>query len=567
MSIANEYLNPLTHLGKTKTAADNFAGVGPTPDAPQYNPNHQNFQYGLGPSDSYANQQSWKYDQQQAQLQALAGDAYNRQAPTQAMPQDIQFQQSGGQGYLNGAGNQARLQQLQALGGLGQTNQSLGAFAQGGSQATQGAIQQAADLGARQQFGFARAQPGGGGSALRNAAFGAAGIMNNAGNTAAIASQQDRAQSLAALQAQQGGQGALAGYTGQLRGQDIGLAQTQAGQANYDAGAQNQFNQGQQQLQFNVGQNNLNANLSSRQQADAMTLGALGQAQQYEDYRNQNAAGQAQAGYNYESARAQGAGLGVQNYQTGVQQQNETRDRQMKMAGTALSLFSDVRVKKDIKPAEVASAYTGKYTPQNAKALYEQQTSSREGLRSQLNEARDHNALYSGGGGFDRDYSEFGGLPSRVGYGQAGDARQERMRQLTALGGGNQAQAFADRDPEGFDNWADSRGWDRAPDLRPAQGYEYAYKDPDAHGQGRYVGPMAQDLEHLPGVVEQDQSGAKTINAPRLTLANTAAVSDQQRRLDELERRQRLMSLGFTAPPAAPDYASLDAAYARGQTP
>jgi hypothetical protein len=87
-----------------------------------------------------------------------------------------------------------------------------------------------------------------------------------------------------------------------------------------------------------------------------------------------------------------------------------------------------------------------------------------------------------------------------------------------------------------------------SPDFRNAQGYEYAYKDPERHGEGRYVGPMAQDLEQLPGVVEQDGDGTKTINAPRLTLANTAALSEQQRRDEEdrkrLERLEQMTALG-----------------------
>ena len=571
-STANTYFNPVSRAGIAMNRVDSIAGSTPLPDAPHYDPNAQNFQYGLGRSDSYASQQSRSYDDQQARLQALAGDAYNRQAPTQAMPQSIQFQQSDGQGYLNGAGADARRQQLAALGGLTQSNQALGQFAQRGSQASRGVIQQAADLGARQQMGMARAQPGGGGAALRGAAFNAAGIMNNAGNTAAIASQQDRAQSLAALQGVQSGQGALAGYAGQLRGADIGLAQTQAGQANYDAGASNAFSQGQQQLQFNVGQNNLNANLQSRQQSDAFALGALDQSRQYEGLRNDVASGNAQAGYNLESARAQGAGLGVQTYNTGIENSNRRQDRNTGMVAAALGAISDVRAKKDIKPADgiggffhrlgagylgtsaaparkstgptdavsspsgdgapSSDGYVGEkgphgYSQEQAKKLYYGQLHNEGSIGAQFANAHDTNARQDVD--FNQDEFRTPGTAGRIGLGSAGDARQARLSQLAALGGG-------------------------APDLRPAQGYEYAYKDPEAHGQGRYVGPMAQDLEHLPGVVEQDSNGTKSINAPRLTLANTAAVSEQQRRIDRLEQ---LAALGGGSPP--PDYGQFPA--------
>jgi hypothetical protein len=81
---------------------------------------------------------------------------------------------------------------------------------------------------------------------------------------------------------------------------------------------------------------------------------------------------------------------------------------------------------------------------------------------------------------------------------------------------------------------------DEPVDLRGAPSYQYEYKDPQRHGEGTYVGPMAQDLEHLPGVVEQAPDGTKTVNTPRLTLAQTGAISEQQRRLDRLERMAAL---------------------------
>lgn len=74
------------------------------------------------------------------------------------------------------------------------------------------------------------------------------------------------------------------------------------------------------------------------------------------------------------------------------------------------------------------------------------------------------------------------------------------------------------------------------PDLRQAQGYEYNYKDPNAPGAapGRQVGPMAQNLP--PSVVSTGPDGKKQVDAGRLTLVNTAAVSELQRRTDELEQ-------------------------------
>jgi hypothetical protein len=76
-------------------------------------------------------------------------------------------------------------------------------------------------------------------------------------------------------------------------------------------------------------------------------------------------------------------------------------------------------------------------------------------------------------------------------------------------------------------------------DFRPAKGYSYEYKpeyqDPQKAPPGEQFGPMAGDLEHIPGVVEQDpQTGMKQVNTGRLALALTPAVSQLQSELDAL---------------------------------
>lgn len=74
-----------------------------------------------------------------------------------------------------------------------------------------------------------------------------------------------------------------------------------------------------------------------------------------------------------------------------------------------------------------------------------------------------------------------------------------------------------------------------------APGYSYEYKDPQKHGEGRYVGPMAQDLESTPvgATVVQDTPDGKQIDTSRLSLVNTAAISEQQRQIDEMRRKQQ----------------------------
>jgi len=459
--------------------------------APSYTPNRNNFSYGLGPSGGWAEQQSERYRQRQEQLDALGEGAQFREGPTQKMPNSIQQVQSGGLGYLQNSDAAGRQAQLAALGGLQQQTGALNQFAnrEQGPSAAQAQLQAGTDLAAKQQYGFARSQPGGGGAALRTAAFNAAGISSNAANAAAtLRAQEDqayRAQQLQALGAAQQGAGMSAGYAGQLRGGDQSFGQTMAGQANYDAAAANQFNQGQQQLQYQVGANNLNAGLQTQGQNDAFTLGAGAQSMGYEGLR-QGLAGSATGQNNaYEAAQAQGAGLGSANYNAA--QANSTAQTGMYLGAAtgALGAYaqmqgggtkSDIRAKKDIVPVSMS-----------------------------------HRNF--------EDAPAGDSMPSPEQY--------ARMQQLQALG---------------------AMGDFKAPDLRPAQGYEYSYKKPEQDGAGRYVGPMAQDLEHLPGVVERAPDGQKAINAPRLTLANTAALSEVQRRQDELDRRLKLQALGGELP-------------------
>jgi len=73
-------------------------------------------------------------------------------------------------------------------------------------------------------------------------------------------------------------------------------------------------------------------------------------------------------------------------------------------------------------------------------------------------------------------------------------------------------------------------------DLRQARGYAYDYKDPSL-GPNNQVGPMAQDLEKTAasGAVSTGPNGMKQVDPGRLTMTNTAAIGEQQRRLDALE--------------------------------
>jgi hypothetical protein len=77
-------------------------------------------------------------------------------------------------------------------------------------------------------------------------------------------------------------------------------------------------------------------------------------------------------------------------------------------------------------------------------------------------------------------------------------------------------------------------------DLRPAQGYEYEYIDPARHGQGRYSGPMAQDLlksRGVDGAVVRQADGKLGVNTDRLSLSTASGLGQEQRRVDDLEAR------------------------------
>lgn len=122
------------------------------------------------------------------------------------------------------------------------------------------------------------------------------------------------------------------------------------------------------------------------------------------------------------------------------------------------------------------------------------------------------------------------GIPNQIspllssGVGSLTDAMKARSAE-------SEAQALSDK------RTAQSSGAAALAAAEAAPGYSYEYKDPK-NGEGRYVGPMAQDLEKTPAgrsVVEDGPNG-KQIDTARLSLVNTAAVSEQQREIDELRR-------------------------------
>jgi hypothetical protein len=105
----------------------------------------------------------------------------------------------------------------------------------------------------------------------------------------------------------------------------------------------------------------------------------------------------------------------------------------------------------------------------------------------------------------------------------------------------------------------------RGVDLRPAEGFSYEYKEPEAPGAapGRHIGPMTRDLKKTPAgasVVRTDpRSGMEAVDTNRLSLVNTAAISEQQRRVDRIEK---LLAELHSERPSF-DTGALDASYGR----
>jgi hypothetical protein len=99
---------------------------------------------------------------------------------------------------------------------------------------------------------------------------------------------------------------------------------------------------------------------------------------------------------------------------------------------------------------------------------------------------------------------------------------KKRIQELESLNA--QYEALADSGP--------------AAQLAKTSSNSYEYKDPGAAGAapGRHAGPMAHELEGIPGVVQPGPDGMKRVDTGRLALATASATGDQERRLRELEQ-------------------------------
>jgi hypothetical protein len=159
-------------------------------------------------------------------------------------------------------------------------------------------------------------------------------------------------------------------------------------------------------------------------------------------------------------------------------------------------------------------------------------------------------AMYPDMGGEPQQYDHDGivetsdALPSNVGdFSQARES-PEKQRRMAEL---DQAAARSTVAP-------------KADDYRPVTSNEYEYK-PEFQGSpgtlpGRHAGPMAQDLEHIPGIVEQGHDGMKRVRTDRLPLSNASAIGELSRsdeskakEIESLKRRLAALEGGISGSP------------------
>lgn len=361
-----------------------------------------------------------------------------------------------------------------------------------GPSAAQAQLNASTAQGLRQQLMLAGSGrgAGGGASAFRQAAANQAQMQGAASAQAANL----RAQEEAAWRQQQAA----------MLGQASALYQQQQAQdlaaSGYYTGAQQQQTQMNDAAGLGYGQLGLGA-----MQAGAQTqLGTEGQAHSI------NMGGlSASSGYEDLLARIDAAnkGISMQNKQLGMQEE-AARLAAMGTIYTAAANTSDIRAKKDVEPAE----------------------------------------------------DEVTGMLRRLGVeqeGPAGPTMAERYSKATGVG--TPVNPYGKPDLSGVDfrvndirdPYAEPARRQvptaRFPDAteatdaaRETSASSFRYKNPERHGEGRFVGPMAQELERTPAgksLVSTQPDGTKAVDGGRAGLLALSAAGTQQRQQDDFAAR------------------------------
>ncbi len=476
-----------------------------------------------------------------SQLGQQRGDAFGAQGDRNAaMMQNLGDQQGAHQaGFNNAAGGDYQNSLTDRNSALGAMGRLQNFYQQGpGPSAAEAQMRQGNDANMAQSLALAHSGRGVGNNAaaMRQAQFGnaAAGQQMNQqlGTLRANEASNWRQQQLGAMgMEQQGLQG--------IRGQDLS-------------------SMGQNQ-QTGLGYGQLQGQLYGQGQQNQLGYGALA-GQQYsggEALRNQILSGQQSS-----DTAKYGADRGVQvgMAQVGQQQDAANMGLAASLVGGAV-MMSDIRAKKDIKKESLGDIlstdspvmHTGKGGIYRDARIFDASTEQPVGnyqahaqraaipdMPAQASEPTPFGIVDPYSGTTDNglvDPWAKGGTPDRTPSYMAHNPyvtsdTEQKKNQIRAEG-------FAQAMQQGAAQGAMQGGAQHA-DLRPAQGYSYNYKNPSAVGADdrTYYGPMAQDLEKTPAgasTVVNTPKG-KAVDTGRLAMVNTSAISEQQKRIDQLEQ-------------------------------
>lgn len=443
-------------------------------------------------------------------------------------------------------------------GQLGVAGAMLDAAGRGpGPSAAQAQLDASTGASMRQQLALAGSGrgAGGGAAAFRQAAAQQAQIQGSANAQAGVL----RAQEEAAWRQQQAAlMGQAAGIAGNVAGQDLAAAQYTSG-TNLQSSQQNdQFQLGMSGLQLGANtaaaQNQMNSaqlQLATEGLGHQINMGALSGSMGYEQLMNQiyginmgHAQAQNQMNQAERAANMSLLGTGITAAATigGTMLAPGVGTAGGYAAGQAASQGlqqSDIRSKRDIRPADDELEQT----------LRRLGVSGVQSMRSDAGRAGSQAEQFARetGVGFPVQFDRESGI-NREGFG-AGYGGRTAAQQAVAQTG---AHAFR-------------------------------YKDPERHGEGERVGPMAQELERTPAgrtVVSTQPDGTKAVDTNRLSLLNTSALGAQQRQQDSFqvamadadERIRRLEAMlgaekkkrsGFNVDLRQPDTEALDRSQAR----
>lgn len=379
------------------------------------------------------------------------------------------------------------------MGGLYDTAAALNQYAQQGPgpSVAQAQLQANTNAALRQQMMMAGAGrgAGGGAAAQRQAAMNQA-MIQGQGNANAAMLQAQEAQDW--RQAQLQAMGAAGGMYGQGAGIGGQYAQGMGGMATDAIKGAGALQAGTEGLAHDI------------------NMGSLTGSMGYEALLNQ--------------IYGTDKGVGVGNADAAARE----KAAELQFFGTTLASISDVRAKKNIRPAEAEVESTlRELGVAQGEAAAEAGRQSQRQVRSQAHQ-----------------FALDTGLGTPIEYDAGSQIYRPRELEAVSVPRGplderraRAAEAYG-QTHTGEGALADRRGRARvAFDMRPASASTFEYKDPARHGEGTYVGPMAQELEHVPGVVNETPDGTKAIDTSRLSLFNTSALGDVQRKQDDTDAR------------------------------